>query len=152
MCDCTFGSVCSHRVVQLQDLWCGWSENSLWPLLFPIATIKYDATMHMTLFTRSPVVRLSCILCWSLEVPEQALDGIPLGLGLVAKINLLNFHETRNLTPMTLCIVWGPLWAILSTCIKTRYQLCRQYSLPPVVMATDKYALVAQYYLPPSIV
>ena len=27
-----------------------------------------------------------------LEVPEQALDGIPLGLGLVVKINLLNFH------------------------------------------------------------
>ena len=27
-----------------------------------------------------------------LEVPEQALDGIPLGSGLVVKINLLNFH------------------------------------------------------------
>ena len=27
-----------------------------------------------------------------LEVPEQALDGIHLGLGLVVKINLLNFH------------------------------------------------------------
>ena len=26
-----------------------------------------------------------------LEVPEQALDGIPLGLRLVVKINLLNF-------------------------------------------------------------
>ena len=29
-----------------------------------------------------------------LEVPEQALDGIPLGLGSVVKINLLNFHDT----------------------------------------------------------
>ena len=27
-----------------------------------------------------------------LELPEQALDGIPLGLGSVVKINLLNFH------------------------------------------------------------
>ena len=27
-----------------------------------------------------------------LEVPEQALDGIPLGVGSVVKINLLNFH------------------------------------------------------------
>ena len=27
-----------------------------------------------------------------LEVPEQALNGIPLGLGSVVKINLLNFH------------------------------------------------------------
>ena len=27
-----------------------------------------------------------------LKVPEQALDGIPLGLGSVVKINLLNFH------------------------------------------------------------
>ena len=27
-----------------------------------------------------------------LEVPEQALDGITLGLGSVSKINLLNFH------------------------------------------------------------
>ena len=25
-------------------------------------------------------------------MPEQALDGIPLGLGSVVKINLLNFH------------------------------------------------------------
>ena len=25
-------------------------------------------------------------------MPEQALGGIPLGLGLVVKINLLNFH------------------------------------------------------------
>ena len=30
-----------------------------------------------------------------LEVPEQALDGIPLGLGSVVKINLLNFHVDR---------------------------------------------------------
>ena len=28
-------------------------------------------------------------------MPEQALDGIPLGLGLVVKINLLNFHVLR---------------------------------------------------------
>ena len=27
-----------------------------------------------------------------LEVPEQALGGIPLGLGLVVKINLLNIY------------------------------------------------------------
>ena len=27
-----------------------------------------------------------------MELPEQALDGIPLDLGLVVKINLLNFH------------------------------------------------------------
>ena len=27
-----------------------------------------------------------------LEVPEQALDGIPLGLGLVMKKSLWNFH------------------------------------------------------------
>ena len=27
-----------------------------------------------------------------LEVPQQALDGIPLGLGLVVKINFLNVH------------------------------------------------------------
>ena len=28
-----------------------------------------------------------------LEVPEQALDGIPLGLGLVVKISPWKFHE-----------------------------------------------------------
>ena len=36
-----------------------------------------------------------------LEVPEQALGGIPLGLGMVVKINLLNFHE--DLQKLTLC-------------------------------------------------
>ena len=37
-----------------------------------------------------------CAFCTGfsrLEVPEQALGGIPLGLGLVVKINLLNIHE-----------------------------------------------------------
>ena len=33
-----------------------------------------------------------CTAFSRLEVPEQALDGIPLGLGSVVKINLLNFH------------------------------------------------------------
>ena len=32
-----------------------------------------------------------------LEVPEQALDGIPLGLGMVVEINLLNFHIVLDL-------------------------------------------------------
>ena len=32
-----------------------------------------------------------------LELPEQALDGIPPGLGLVVKINLLNFHVSSRL-------------------------------------------------------
>ena len=31
-----------------------------------------------------------------LEVPEQALGGIPLGLGLVVKINLLILHAYRS--------------------------------------------------------
>ena len=36
-----------------------------------------------------------CIGFSKLEVPEQALDGIPLDLGLVVKINLLNIHVCR---------------------------------------------------------
>ena len=33
-----------------------------------------------------------CIGFSRLEVPEQTLGGIPLGLGMVMKINFLNFH------------------------------------------------------------
>ena len=35
-------------------------------------------------------------------MPEQALGGIPLGLGLVAKINLLNIHTVSLLGGSTI--------------------------------------------------
>ena len=38
-----------------------------------------------------------CIGFSRLEVPEQTLGGIPLGLGMVIKINFLNFHVVTNM-------------------------------------------------------
>ena len=38
-----------------------------------------------------------CIGLSRLEVPEQTLGGIPLGLGMVMKINFLNFHVCAHI-------------------------------------------------------
>ena len=38
------------------------------------------------------VLKAGSAFCTRLEVPEQALGLIPIGLGLVVKINLLNIH------------------------------------------------------------
>ena len=44
-----------------------------------------------------------CIGFSRLEVPEQTLGGIPPGLGMVMKINFLNFHvHVQRIIPLSL--------------------------------------------------
>ena len=44
-------------------------------------------------------VHVFCTGFSRLEVPEEVLGGIPLGLGLIVKINLLNIHVVLRLLP-----------------------------------------------------
>ena len=56
-----------------------------------------------------------------LEVPEQAMGGIPLGLGLVVKINHLNFH-VQSKTVMTMFMIGRVLlrvtWVVASQALR----------------------------------
>ena len=54
--------------------------------------------VHAPVHARHLSVSAFCTGFSRLELPEQALDGIPLGLGSVVKINLLNFHAHILLT------------------------------------------------------
>ncbi len=45
-----------------------------------------------------------------LKVPEQALDGILLGLGMVVKRNLMNFHV------LVVHLYSARLWTVASLC------------------------------------
>ena len=48
------------------------------------------------------------ILYTHVSVPVRALDGFPLHLGLVVKVNLLNFHAMSN---MHVCMSYAELEA-----------------------------------------
>ena len=64
-----------------------------------------------------------------LEVPEQALDGIPLGLGLVVKINLLNFHVHRGVVRW--CLIVPPFF---TSCLAESMSYHLRHQVPQLVM------------------
>ena len=76
--------------------------------LYRMSLGSVEPLLHFGLYTQ-PVGLLYHISTGfsRLEVPERALDGIPLGLGLVVKIIFLNFHvdvPPKHLSNYRMCM------------------------------------------------